>query len=264
MSNRIDTMFAKCKSENKKALIAYVTAGFPTLSHSEKLIEDLVKSGVDLIEVGVPFSDPMADGPVIQAAGEVALAQGVKFAEILDMVERLRTKFETPMILFSYCNVLFNYGIEKLAKKCSEIGIDGCLSVDIPFEEQEMIKPAFEKYNLYSIPLLSPATSIERAKKILAEAKGFVYYITVKGVTGARAQLPSDLADILASIREISPIPVVAGFGISSPEMAKEVASHAEGVVCGSAIIKKLQEASSPDEGVKAATEFVVGLREAL
>jgi len=265
MTNRIDTMFESCRSNGKKALIAYVTAGYPTLAHSETLIRRLVdEAGVDLVEIGVPFSDPMADGPMIQFAGEEALKAGTKFSQVLAMAENLRKDLDTPMILFSYANILYRYGISELAQKCADIGLDGCLSVDIPFEEQSLIKPELEQRGLYSIPLLSPATPPDRAAQILENAGGFVYCITVKGVTGARTELPDDLAENLSMIRERSPIPVAAGFGISSPEMAAEVSKHADAIVVGSALLKRIQDASSPEQGVDDAVAFVKSLRDAL
>lgn len=262
--NRIDSTFSRCKEENRKALVMYTTAGDPDIEASARLLETLAENGTDIIEIGVPFSEPMADGPTIQLAMERALDSGTKLSQILDMIVEFRKKYDTAIVLFSYYNVIMNYGVEKLAKKSAEIGIDGWLIVDVPYEEYDEVKPLLNENEVKLITLLAPTTPEDRAKMILEEAEGFVYYITVTGVTGARKEIPTDLQENLAMITKHSPVPVVAGFGVASGEMAKVVSEHADGVVVGSALINKMAKAESVDQGISDSSEFVKELAGAL
>lgn len=263
--DRIKDTFTRCAAENRKALVAYLTAGYPDRPTSSELIEATVKAGADIIELGVPFSDPMADGPVIQHAGTVALNAGITFPDILGMARELRAAFPAlPIVLFSYYNVLLAHGIERLAADCAEIGIDAVLAVDVPYEEQDEILPPLKRHGIHLIPLLAPTTPAERAAMILKNATGFAYYITVKGVTGARAELPPDLAARLLELKKLSPIPLVAGFGISSPEMAKVCSEHADGVVVGSAIVRLVEQSAASGDAVGATSAFVASLAGAL
>jgi len=262
--NRIDSTFAKCKEENRKALVMYMTAGDPDIQASAQLLDTIAKNGADVIEIGVPFSEPMADGPTIQLAMERALNSGTKLQQILDMIVEFRKKHDTAIVLFSYYNVIMNYGVEALAEKSAEIGIDGWLIVDVPFEEYDEVKPVINKHGVQLITLLAPTTPEDRAKMILAEAEGFVYYITVTGVTGARKEIPTDLAENLAMITKYSPAPVVAGFGVASGEMAKVMSAHADGVVVGSALVNKMASAETVEQGLADSKEFVKELSNAL
>jgi len=263
--DRIANTFARCRAENRKALTAYLTVGNPDLAASEKLIETVINAGADIIELGVPFSDPMADGPVIQKAGQIALKNGTRLADILAVAGRIRKQFpDTPMVLFSYYNVLMSYGLDQLGKDCQTVGIDAWLTVDVPLEEREEVRPTAEKYGLSLIPLVAPTTPLERVKQIVAGAKGFVYYITVKGVTGARAELPPELAGRLDEIRQVSSIPVVAGFGIASPGMAAATAEHADGVVVGSALVRIADDIPDREKALQSSAAFVHGLAQAL
>ena len=263
--DRIQAIFEQCRQENRKALVAYVTVGNPDLPTSEKLIENVIEAGSDIIELGVPFSDPMADGPVIQKAGQVALKAGTTLSGIIAIAGRLSKKYPAvPLVLFSYYNVLLAYGMDRLGEDCRVNGIDAWLVVDVPLEEREEIQPAADKYGISLIPLIAPTTPLDRAEKILAGVRGFVYYITVKGVTGARAQLPPELAGRLEEIRKISPIPVVAGFGIAGPEMAAVTARHADGIVVGSALVRIMDDVPDRDQGLRASADFVAGLAKAL
>ncbi len=263
--NRIDNMFAKCRAEGRKALIMFVSAGDPSLAFTRRLVPALVEAGADLIELGVPFSDPMADGPTIQAASERALAGGANLEGILEMAEGLRRDCpETPMVLFSYYNVVLQYGVERLAAASARLGIDGWLLVDVPPEEEGEVVPILEQHGLVKISLLAPTTPPERMAEILRRAKGFVYYITVAGVTGARLELPEDLAEHLAAVRERSPVPVAAGFGVSSPEQARMVGGQADGVIVGSRLINVIQEAADEEGALQKARELVRSLAAAL
>ena len=262
--NRIDSAFATCKKEGRKALVTYSTAGDPNIALSAKIIDTIAENGADIIEIGVPFSEPMADGPTIQLAMERSLNAGTHLQLILDMIVEFRKKHDTPIVLFSYYNVVLNYGVEKLAKESAEIGIDGWLIVDVPYEEYKEVKPALTKNGIQLITILAPTTPKERAKEILSEAEGFVYYISVIGVTGARKELPADLAENLGFITENSPVPVVAGFGVASGEMAKTIATHADGVVVGSALINKMAKAKTNAQGIRESASFVKELVTAL
>jgi len=260
MDTRINRCFDRCRAEKRGALIVYATVGCPTPAESEKLIDRLIESGADMIELGVPFSDPMADGPVIQKAGQVALKAGTKLTDILGIAARIRAKHpETPLVLFSYYNVLFNRGLDKLGGELKKAGVDGVLVVDLPLEERGEIMPMCEKYGISFIPLVSPATSPERAAKIAAGCNGFVYCITVRGVTGVRTSLPPELAAELENAKKACGLPVAAGFGISTPEMAKGVSAHADAVVVGSAMVGKVL-----NEGVDAAVKLIADIARGL
>lgn len=257
-SNRIEQCFECCRCEQRSALIVYATVGYPSLAESETIIGNLIDSGADMIELGVPFSDPMADGPVIQEAGQKALANGATLKGVLDVAARIRANYpQTPLVLFSYYNVLLNYGLKALGEKLETAGVDAVLVVDLPLEERQELAPLLEHVTL--IPLLSPATSPERARQIVNGAGGFAYYITVRGVTGVRSALPVELAGEIAAMRTRLPLPVAAGFGISTPEMARAVGECADAVVVGSAVMSLLLQKKNTD-----AENLVRGMRRAL
>jgi len=259
--NRIDTTFENCRAKGRKALVMFVSAGDPDLVATEQLIREIVAAGTDVVEIGVPFSDPMADGPTIQEASQRALASGTTLRGILAMVRRLRASgVEAPFVLFSYYNVFFRYGMAALAADAAAAGVDGALIVDVPYEEMGEVLPDLTANGLHLIRLVAPTTSPERAQRILADAKGFVYTITVTGVTGARTELPTELGDLLVRMREASPVPVVAGFGISSPEQARAVGAQADGVVVGSALVKRMGQAKTVAEGIADCVAFVRSL----
>jgi tryptophan synthase alpha chain len=264
MENRIDTTFRICAEEKRKALVVFVSAGNPDMKTSETLILRAAEAGADIIELGVPFSDPMADGPVIQASSMRALEAGANLHDIITMAARIRYRSAVPMVLFSYYNVILSYGLEKAAAECKSAGIDAWLVVDVPLEEKNEILPYLDRNGIYLIPLVAPTTPEERAAKIVSGAKGFVYYITVAGVTGVRSTVSTDLTAKLQTIKTLSPIPVVAGFGISTPEMAAATAKHADGVVVGSALVRIMNEAATPAEGIERSTELIRKLARAL
>ena len=262
--NRLEKCFERCAAENRKALVMYVTAGCPDLKTTEQLINSIITAGADIIELGVPFSDPMADGPTIQLSSQKALDAGTELKDIIAMGGRIRKNSEAPMILFSYYNVILAYGVEKLAKECAELGIDGWLIVDVPLEERDELLPTMEQQGLSLIPLIAPTTPPERAARIVKDAQGFIYYITVKGVTGARTSFNEDPAAKLSALRKMSPVPVVGGFGISTPEMAAKTAKNADGIVVGSALVKITLQDKAPEVIIQESIEFVSSLAEAL
>lgn len=242
MKNRIKNSFAKAKAEKRGAFVAYLTMGYPTLEKSEAAADALIAGGADIIELGVPFSDPFADGGVIRSAAYEALRQGVRLGDVLALAKRLRARHpETGLVLFSYYNPIFSMGLEKFADAAADAGVDAVLSVDLPLEEREELLAALRPKDIGYVPLIAPNTSVGRVK---ASADGvgdsFLYVITVKGTTGARTELPADLADRLEAIRAVSPIPVAAGFGISTKAQAAVVSQHADGYIVGSALVKRL------------------------
>lgn len=261
METRINRCLDRCRSEKRSALVVYVTVGCPTPEESERLIGRLIEAGADMIELGVPFSDPMADGPVIQQAGQAALKAGTTLPKILEIAGRVRKAHpEAPLVLFSYYNVLLSYGLDRLGADLKAAGIDGVLAVDLPLEERGEIMPVCEANNIQFIPLVSPATPPERAAKIAEHCSGFVYCITVRGVTGVRSSLPPELASELETAKKACRLPVAAGFGISTPEMAKSISAHADAVVVGSAMVRKLLESGS-DAAVSLISAISAGLR---
>ena len=240
--NRIEALFRRLKTENRRGLVGYLTAGDPNVEQSERDVRTALDNGVDLLELGLPFSDPTADGPTIQAAAGRALAAGMTLPRALDMVRRLRADYDQPLVLFGYANPLFRYGYERFCADAAEAGADGLLIVDLPFEVSEEIRPCAERHGLDPIALIAPTTSPERAGRILAKARGFVYYIMVKGVTGARAALVEDLAARVDALRGVTNLPIAAGFGVSDGGQAADVARAADAVVVGSALVRAARQ----------------------
>ena len=242
MSDRITKCFAKAKAEGRGAFVSYLTMGYPTLAQSEEAVDDAIAGGVDIVELGVPFSDPFADGAVIRSAAYEALKQNVTLDDVLAAAKRIRAKHpDTAIVLFTYYNLVFSKGLETFAKAAAEADIDAVLSVDLPLEERDELLDVLKPYGITYVPLIAPNTPIER---VIASAEGlensFLYIITVKGITGARAELPADLTARLDAIRAAVKLPIAAGFGISTKAQAKVVSAHADGFVVGSALVKRL------------------------
>jgi tryptophan synthase alpha chain len=260
--SRIKTRFASLKSNGEKALTVFITAGDPDLATTADLILAMEKAGADIIELGVPFSDPMADGPTIQLASERALTAGTNLPGILEMVKTVRQHSQIPILLMGYYNPLFLYGVGQFAEEAVAAGVDGVLVVDLPPEESEAEGFTLEarKHGLDVIFLLAPTSSEERIDKVLKLGRGFIYYVSVTGVTGARKDVSASLAEEVAKIRDKSAIPVVVGFGISDPAQAGTVAGFADGVVVGSALVK-LFEKYQGRELTEKVVEFVSSLK---
>ena len=242
MSDRITKCFAKAKAEGRGAFISYLTMGYPTLAKSEEAVDNAIAGGVDIVELGVPFSDPFADGAVIRSAAYEALKQNVTLDDVLAAAKRIRAKHpDTAIVLFTYYNLVFSKGLETFAKAAAEADIDAVLSVDLPLEERDELLDVLKPYGITYVPLIAPNTPIER---VIASAEGlensFLYIITVKGITGARAELPADLTARLDAIREAVNLPIAAGLGISTKAQAEVVSAHADGFVVGSALVKRL------------------------
>ena len=224
--------------KNGKAFIPFVTAGDPDLETTKKLIIAMAESGADLVEIGIPFSDPVAEGVVIQQADERALSSGTTTDKIFDMVSELRKELPTlPLAFMTYINPIYVYGSEKFLARCEELEVDAVIVPDIPYEEKQELLPYCEKHGVDLISLIAP-TSEERIKTIAAEAQGFLYCVSSMGVTGVRSEIKTDIGAMIRNVREVSSIPTAIGFGISNPETARKMACHADGVIVGSAIVK--------------------------
>lgn len=238
-NDRLDVIFKNCASENRAALIIFSSIGFPSLEASERAVESAIAAGADIIELGVPFSDPMADGKVICEASRKALENGINLNDVIALAARVRQRHsDVGLIIFSYMNVLFSYGLERVCAELEKCEIDGILAVDLPLEERSELSTICKTHNLHLIPLVAPVTPFERTKKIVEAASGFIYYVSVCGTTGARSELPKELAAKLDEIKSITSIPVAAGFGIANGKSAHTAACHADGVISGSAFVK--------------------------
>ncbi|MDO8520128.1 MAG: tryptophan synthase subunit alpha [Deltaproteobacteria bacterium] len=238
--SRISKKFRELKNQKRKALIPFITAGDPSLAATEKLIFRLEAAGADLIELGVPFSDPMADGPVIQASSERALRKKIDLQKIFKLVARVRKKTQIPILLMGYYNPIFAMGPEKFAKKAAVAGVDGVLTVDLPPEEAAPLARCLKKNRIDPIFLLAPTSDGERIQKAARIGSGFLYYVSLTGITGARLTINRELADQVKKIRSMSRLPVVVGFGISNPKEARLLSRLSDGIVIGSLLVSKL------------------------
>ena len=236
---RIQSLF---KSLKRKALIAYITAGDPAPECTPDLVAALERGGADLIELGVPFSDPIADGPVIQRGSERALKAGTNVHKVLGIAKKIRETSEIPLLLFTYLNPVLRYGLDTLARDAKAAGIDGCLLTDVSVEEASPYVSAMRSAGLDTVFLAAPTSTPERLKLVAEYSTGFVYLVSRTGVTGERASLSSAVAPLVASMRAITPLPLAVGFGISTPEQAHEVAQIADGIVVGSAFVRLIEQ----------------------
>jgi len=258
--NRIEHKFNELKREGKKAFIAYITAGYPDLSVTRKLILGFSRIGVDIIELGVPFSDPMADGPIIQEAFQSALEKGITLKKVLDLVKAVRKDTAVPICLMTYYNPIFCFGEAKFVKEASLCGVDGVIIPDLPPEEGKKLIRLAAKYNLDTIFFLSPTSTIERIKLVSSAAKGFIYYVSLTGVTGPRAKLPADLSAGVRRIKKYTDKPVCVGFGVSSTEQVAKLSKFSDGAIIGSAIISKIKENLHKKELVQIVVKFTATL----
>ncbi len=245
MPTRIDRLFGALGNPRRAALIAYITAGDPTLERTPHIVAALASGGVDLIELGVPFSDPIADGPVIQAGSERALKAGATLPKVLDTARAIRQASEIPMLLFTYLNPALRYGFEKLGRDAKAAGIDGCLLTDLSVEEAAPYVKSVREAGLDTVFLAAPTSTPERLKLVAQYSTGFVYLVSRTGVTGERAALAASLAPLVAATRKVTDLPLAAGFGISTPEQAGAVARIADGVVVGSAFVRLIGDGAS-------------------
>jgi tryptophan synthase alpha chain len=255
--NRIDAKFADLRRVNKKAFIVYLTAGYPSLAVTEELVRALGTAGADIIELGVPFSDPMADGPTIQASSQQALAQGVTLTKILASVRKARQETDIPLVLMTYYNPVFHFGEERFVHEAGQAGVDGVIIPDLPPEEAAVLIRAARKEDMATIFFLAPTTTPRRMRKIMEASTGFIYYVSVTGVTGARQHLPAQMLAHIKKVKGLTSLPVCAGFGISTPEQVAHVARVADGVIVGSAVIKEIEKAQGQVNLVERVSCFV-------
>lgn len=244
-----------------KAFIPFVTCGDPSLDVTEKIVNAMVEAGADLIELGIPFSDPTAEGPVIQGANLRALSGGVTTDKVFDMVEKIRKNTDVPMVFMTYANVVFSYGTERFCKRAQEVGMDGLILPDVPYEEKEEFAEVTDKYGLDLISLIAP-TSHERIATIAKDAEGFVYCVSSLGVTGMRSQITTDIGAMVKLVKAQKDIPCAVGFGISTPEQAKKMAVQADGVIVGSAIVKLCESYGA--DCVPYIKEYVKSMKDAI
>jgi tryptophan synthase alpha chain len=240
--SRISDRFNELKERNRIALVTYVTAGDPSPELTADLVLKLEESGADIVELGVPFSDPMADGPAIQLASERALKKGMTLKKVLETVKNIRAKSEIPIIIFGYYNPYFKYGLEKFAKDAAKAGADAVLAVDLPPEEAGEFKVHTDRAGLDFIFLLAPTSTSDRISMVAKNASGFVYLVSVTGITGVRPDMDYSLEDLTGEIRRAAKLPVGVGFGISSPEQVRRIARYADAVIVGSAIVRIIEK----------------------
>lgn len=258
MPNRIDTVFSQLKDSKRKAFVAYVAAGDPDFDRSLEIIRTLADAGVDIIELGLPFSDPLADGIVNQMAADRALKAGMNTPRVLDLIRRFRETHETPIVLFTYLNPIFTYGFEAFHNDAAEAGADGILLLDLPPDEAARNVGLAENAGLKAIRLIAPTTPPERVKLLAESAQGFIYALSRTGVTGAHGAPSANIAELVSSIKAHTDVPVCVGFGITTPEQAAMVASAADGVIVGSAIVKQVE--LNPDNAAAAVRDFTAPL----
>jgi tryptophan synthase alpha chain len=258
---RIGETFVRLRAARERALVAFITGGDPDLDTSEALVLAMAESGADLIEIGVPFSDPTAEGPTIQRASERALAGGATLRRILERVKKLRPQVDVPLLLMGYANPFYAMGAEGFVEAAAEVGVDGIIVADLPPEEGETLYQAAETRGIDPVLLAAPTTVDNRLKMLAGRTRGFLYYVSLTGVTGARTELARNLETDVGRIREHSDVPVCVGFGISTPEHARLVGSFADGVVVGSAIVDRIEAAASKEAAVDAVARFVSELK---
>ncbi len=259
--NRIEKCFEELKSQNKKALITFITSGDPDIETTEKTALKMFESGADIIELGVPFSDPVAEGVTIQKASLRALRGGVNLDKIFGCVKKIREKTDKPLLLMMYINTIFVYGTERFFANCKEYGIDGVIVPDMPYEERDEVLSAAEKYGIININLVAP-TSHDRIKEIASNSKGFLYCVSSTGVTGVRSNFTTDFDKFFGIVKQYAKCPCAVGFGISGPEAAKKMSFYCDGVIVGSAIVRILENEGA--NGVEDVGKFVKSLKDAI
>jgi len=258
--SKIEAKFSELRSAKRKGFVPFVTAGDPGLETSKEIVLTLVRTGADIIELGVPFSDPMADGPTIQASSQRALAQGISLTSILQMVRELRNETDVPIVLFSYLNPLFRYGFERLASDAADVGIDGILVTDAVDEEAEAISSTLQNHGIDLISLIAPTTTDERLADIAARSTGFLYAVSRTGVTGAQERTSETAETLVLRARKLAELPIAVGFGISTAAQIADVWRYADAAVVGSAIVKVIERSLSQGDTVEQVREFVSAL----
>ena len=261
--NRIDQKFEQLKQQNKKALITFITAGDPDIETTVKLVLEMEKSGADIIELGIPFSDPIAEGPVIQEASVRALAGGVNLDIIMDAVKKIRRQTQLPLVFMMYFNSIFKYGTKKFFERCADIGIDGVIVPDLPFEESGEIAEYSKRFGIYNILLVAPTSDSERMKKICGATKGFLYCVSSLGVTGERGEFKTDFSAMFDELNKDSDIPKCIGFGISTPQHVKQLKEYADGLIVGSAVVRRVADGATNEQKLNDVRKLVKELKSA-
>lgn len=262
--NRIDRKFRKLRRTKHKALVAFITCGDPNLATTQRLALEFDRLGVDILELGVPFSDPLADGPTIQAASQRALKHKINLINVFNLVKRLRKRIDLPIALLTYYNIVYRFGVERFVKQAVSSGVDGVIVPDLPVEEAADLIKAAKKNKFATIFLIAPTSDGKRIKEISSKSSGFIYYVSLTGTTGVRKALPKELISQLRQIKRITAKPVCVGFGISNPGQVKKIAQVADGVIVGSAIIKVIEKNLGRRDLVSCVAKFVRRLTEAL
>ncbi len=261
--SRIGVKFNELRELNKKALITFVTAGDPDLDGTKRIVEAMERNGADLIELGIPYSDPVAEGPVIQAANVRALKNNIKIKDIMNAVKDMRKTVEVPLIYLLYYNCIFKYGADRFFSDCADSGIDGVIIPDLPFEEKDEIDGVALKYGIDIISMVSPVSK-ERIEMISKSARGFLYCVSSLGVTGERNSFSTDFGEFFSIIDKYTSIPKAIGFGISTPEHVKSLKGYSDGLIVGSAMVRQIERSRNIEETIDNITEYVKVLRAAL
>lgn len=261
---RVAERFAELRARGQVALVPFVTAGDPDLETTEALLPALQAAGADLVEIGVPFSDPVGEGPTIQRASERALASKTSLRRVLGLVKSLRPQLDIPVVLMGYANSFLTMGEQRFAESCAEVGVDAVICVDIPPEEGPEYRGALEANGVDAILLAAPTTTPERLAMLARETRGFLYYVSLTGVTGARAEMAAGIEEQVARVRAAAEIPVCVGFGVSTPDHVRRLAAFADGVVVGSALVDRIAATSSIDEAVDSASGYLAELKQPL
>jgi len=265
VSNRIDSRFKALSGAGRKALVPFITTGDPDPEWTVGIMHALVAAGADVLELGVPFSDPMADGPVIQVASERAIKRGVNLAKVLSTVKSFREKdADTPVVLMGYLNPIERFGADEFARQAESCGVDGVLIVDCPPEEMSRFRVPLDQHDIHTISMIAPTTTPERMKMIAGQARGYIYYVSFKGITGANRLVEASLETPIRNLRAASDLPIAVGFGIKGPESAAAVARVADAVVIGSALVEKIAEASSEEDAGARIDAFLAPIRHAM
>ncbi|MFT9496716.1 tryptophan synthase subunit alpha [Anaerosolibacter sp.] len=262
MKSRVSAKFEMFQEKRQKPLITYITAGDPDLRTTHQLVLEMERAGADIIELGIPYSDPLADGPVIQRASQRALQAGCNIDEVFQLVENIRKDTEIPLVFLAYFNSVYKYGFERFLNHCQDKGIDGLIIPDLPLEERSELQEKMRDYPIDLIPLVAP-TSEERIKEIVTDATGFIYCVSSMGVTGKREKFEVDLNRFIGQVKKYTSVPAVLGFGISSPKMIKELKYLCDGLIVGSAVIEKIEEGLADGTAREKVYEFIKELSEA-
>jgi len=263
-TSRLDETFARLRARGERALVAYLMAGDPSLDATRRLVVEAERRGADVIELGVPFSDPLADGPVIQRAGIRALAGGTSLPRILEMVATLRAEVRVPIALMTYYNPVLAFGLKSFARTAADAGADGVLVPDLPWEESEPLRAEAEPAGLDVIQFVAPTSTPARVKTIARLARGFIYLVSLTGITGERRELPKDLDAQIRTLRLLTTKPVCVGFGVSTPDQVAAVAAAADGVAVGSAIVRKIEEYTATPTLIEKVGDFIATLKDPL